>query len=280
MTTDRKVAEILKAKQVTDGAGVKINRIFGYYEVPKFDPFLMLDHFKSDNPNDFMAGFPWHPHRGIETVTYMLRGEVEHEDSLGNKGVIKKGDIQWMTAGSGIIHQEMPINRNEGIEGFQLWVNLPAKSKMRKPRYQDIQSKQIPELKLNEGVEVRILCGELNQVHGAVQEIEVNPFYFDVRMQKNSVFEIDTNPTHTIFAYIYKGEVIFSEDKKAVYLNVVRLTAGNKLSIHTLETDAGMVLIGGMPQNEPVAWQGPIVMNTQDELYTAFVEYRNGTFLK
>jgi len=280
MATYRKVNEIIASKQVMEGAGVKLNRVFGYYEVPLFDPFLLLDHFKSKNPDDFMSGFPWHPHRGIETVTYMIAGQVQHGDSLGNKGVIESGDVQWMTAGSGIIHEEMPINDNTGIEGFQLWVNLSAENKMISPRYQEIKKEEIPELKLSGGIKVKVICGEIDGTAGPVKGIAAQPNFLDVQIPVGGTFEYPVEKQHNISAYIFEGIAYLEDDVDVEEFNAVIFGEGDMVRIRAKDKAVRLLLIAGLPLNEKIAWNGPIVMNTEGELKTAFNEFRNGTFIK
>ncbi len=280
MATYRKVNEIIASKQVMEGAGVKLNRVFGYYEVPLFDPFLLLDHFKSKNPDDFMSGFPWHPHRGIETVTYMIAGQVQHGDSLGNKGVIESGDVQWMTAGSGIIHEEMPINDNTGIEGFQLWVNLSAENKMISPRYQEIKKEEIPELKLTGGIKVKVICGEIDGIAGPVKGIAAQPGFLDVQIPAGGTFEYPVEKQQNVSAYIFEGIAYLEDDVDVEEFNVVVFGEGDIVKIRAKEKAIRLLLIAGLPLNEKIAWNGPIVMNTEGELKTAFNEFRNGTFIK
>ena len=282
MSKTRSIFRVLQSHTTSDGAGVKLQRVFGFYETGLLDPFLLLDFFGSDNPDDYMAGFPWHPHRGIETVTYMLEGSVEHGDSMGNSGLISSGGIQWMTAGSGIIHQEMPKMYNGHMHGFQLWVNLPAKQKMMKPRYQDIKASEVPILRLENGVAVKVLAGELNGIKGPVREIITNPFYLDIAIPGNSSFQLDVQPEYTVFAFVFEGEGYFDEiyNKPVKRGQLVKLTNGDFVHIQTKEHDTRFILVSGKPLNEPVAWRGPIVMNTDEELDIAFREYRNGTFIK
>jgi quercetin 2,3-dioxygenase len=265
-----------------EGAGVHLKRVFGFSETPLFDPFLLLDHFGSSNPQDYMAGFPWHPHRGIETVTYMLSGSVEHGDSLGNQGVINSGDIQWMTAGNGIIHQEMP-QRNDGpLSGFQLWVNLPAAQKMMNPRYRDIQSHQVPVVQVNENVQVKIVSGEINGIKGPVQDLIVDVEYLDVTMAANGSFEHSVKTGYKVFAYIYQGRGYFDThtSKPIETEHVLILEQGDLVAVRTEKDPLRFLLISGKPLDEPIAWYGPIVMNTDEELELAFREYRDGTFIK
>lgn len=266
-----------------EGAGVQLKRAFAQKETSILDPFLLLDDFHSDNPDDYIAGFPWHPHRGIETVTYMLEGKVNHQDSIGNSGVIKGGDIQWMTAGSGIIHSEMPAQIEGLLWGFQLWVNLPASNKMMPPRYQDITADNVPEITNEKGVKIRILAGEMNGHKGPVQDIITNPEYLDVTIPPNTKLEHKIQKDYTAFAYCFGGEGYFEPSKEQlipaesliIYKNgdLVQIKASDDVQVRFL-------LVSGKPVKEPIAWYGPIVMNTQDEIQTAFEEYRNETFLK
>ncbi len=282
MSKQRKIKKILKSRSTLEGAGVRLQRVFGFNEVPMFDPFLLLDHFGSDNPDDYLAGFPWHPHRGIETITYMLEGEVEHEDSLGNKGVIKSGDVQWMTAGSGIIHQEMP-HRSEGLmQGFQLWANLPAKDKMMHPRYRDVKKVEIPEFAVNENVTVKIIAGEIKGIKGPVQDIVTDPEYIDVTIRSNGMFKHSITYGHTVFAYIFKGAGFFDHKQKEMTNqgSIVLYDDGDFIEIRTEDKPVRFLLVSGKPIGEPVAWYGPIVMNTEEELRIAFQEFRNKTFIK
>jgi hypothetical protein len=229
-----------------------------------------------------MAGFPWHPHRGIETVTYMLDGRVEHGDSMGNSGVVGKGDIQWMTAGSGIIHQEMPKSDEGGMHGFQLWVNLPSEHKMTVPRYQDIPAEKIQEVKLESEVRVKVIAGEFNGVKGPVKDIIAEPTYFDIMMPKNAEFILPVSRDHTVFAYIFEGEAGFTGIQEDLLSAGTGVLFGEGPKIRVLSGNAGarFILIAGKPIREPIAWSGPIVMNTQEELSVAFREYREGKFIK
>ncbi len=273
-----------------EGAGVHLKRGFGFNEVPLFDPFLLFDDFRSDNPDHYLKGFPWHPHRGIETITYVLDGDVKHGDSLGNKGTISSGDIQWMTAGSGIIHQEMPKGDSKGkMNGFQLWANLPAKDKMISPRYRDLKSGQIPLITLDNGVIIRVIAGVVNGTKGPVQDIIIDPEYLDITLPPNYDFRHSTKHGHTVFAYIIDGQGNFKDDKRNSELenanfigneSIVLFDDGDEINIATAEHNARFLLISGKPIGEPVAWQGPIVMNTNEELRIAFKEYELGTFIK
>jgi quercetin 2,3-dioxygenase len=282
MSDTRKISRIIQGTKTSDGAGVSLLRVFGFYETGLFDPFLLLDFFGSENPNDYIAGFPWHPHRGIETVTYMLEGSVEHSDSMGNSGVIHSGDIQWMTAGSGIIHQEMPKADKGYMHGFQLWVNLPAAHKMMNPRYQEIKAEEIPVIKERNGVIVKVIAGEINGIKGPVKDIIADPAYFDISVPENATYSMKVNRDYTVFAFVFEGEGFFDEspDNPIKKNQLVKLTDGDQVKITTNDHKTRFILVSGKPLNEPVAWRGPIVMNTDEELDVAFREYRNGTFIK
>ncbi len=278
----RKIKDIYQAKPTIEGAGVRLKRIFGHAEVPTFDPFLLLDDFHSNNPKDYLAGFPWHPHRGIETVTYMIHGIVEHGDSLGNKGTIQSGDVQWMTAGSGIIHQEMPKGQNGRMGGLQLWVNLPASHKMMDPRYRDIKSENIPIHRTENGVKVKVISGRYKGLTGPAQDIICDPEYLDISIPSNETFEHSLPQEHTLFAYVLEGAGIFAPNSKNTIPkeNLVLFENGKKVIINADSDGLRFLLISGKPIGEPVAWYGPIVMNTEEELALAFDEYRSGTFIK
>ncbi|MFX1237008.1 MAG: pirin family protein [Promethearchaeota archaeon] len=283
MSIIRKIKLTLKSRQTLEGAGVRLRRAFGFNENPSlFDPFLLLDHFGSDNPSDYILGFPWHPHRGIETITYMIKGKIAHEDSLGNRGVIESGDVQWMTAGSGIIHQEMPQISKDDLYGFQLWANLPSSEKMMPPRYRDINENQIPEIILDNGVKVKIICGIYNDVKGPVKNIVTRPEYLDIFIPPNSDFKHNIPLEYNVFAYVYDGKGYFDEeeDKLKEKYDLILYQDGNRVKIKTLNSYVRFILVSGKPLNEPVAWRGPIVMNTNEELITAFREFREGTFIK
>jgi hypothetical protein len=283
MSKIREVRETLKSRSTMEGAGVRLKRAFGYAD-PSLDPFLLLDDFHSDDPNDYMAGFPWHPHRGIETITYMLHGRIEHGDSMKNKGIIGAGDVQWMTAGNGIIHQEMPKKdeNDPHLAGFQLWANLPASHKMMDPRYRDITKDQIPEVVVNENAKVKIICGEVNGVKGPVQDIITDPEYLDVSIKPNSKFKHSIVNSHNVFAYVIEGEAIFDpyDDEIVGAEHLVIFREGDEVLIQTKDKSVRFLLISGKPIGEPVAWRGPIVMNTEEELRIAFNEYNKGTFIK
>ena len=296
----RNIKKIFKSKPTIEGAGVHLKRAFGYSQVPSLDPFLLLDDFHSNEPKDYIQGFPWHPHRGIETITYVLYGKVEHGDSMGNKGTISSGDVQWMTAGSGIIHQEMPKGQKDGLMwGFQLWANLPASQKMMDPRYRDVKSKQIPEVTLDHGVKIKIICGEVTGVRGPVEGIVIDPEYLDITVPSKFNFTHPVKRGHTVFAYVIEGKGYFDprrdsyayemggtnyfDFKRECFMGsetLILFDEGDEVVISTEEKPVRFLLISGKPIKEPVAWYGPIVMNTQEELRVAFEEYQNGTFIK
>lgn len=277
----RTIALKLQRQPTIEGAGVHLHRVFGFAEVPRFDPFLMLDDFRSDTPEHYRRGFPWHPHRGIETITYVTRGKVEHGDSLGNRGVIASGDVQWMTAGSGIIHQEMPKGDPDGrMHGFQLWANLPAAQKMMAPRYRGIRAEEIPEVALEDGVTVRVIAGSIGGARGPVDDIVIDPEYFDCLVPAGRTFVHRTQPGYTAFIYVIDGSGI-TVGEPLENGTLVLFDEGNHLSV-SAATDRPLrfLLLTGKPLREPVAWRGPIVMNTTDELELAFREYQAGTFIK
>jgi len=278
----RRIEKVWKSKPTIEGAGVRLKRAFGFDEVPQLDPFLLLDDFRSNNPTDYLRGFPWHPHRGIETITYILAGDAEHGDSLGNRGVISSGDVQWMTAGSGIIHQEMPKGDPEGrMWGFQLWANLPASAKMMDPRYQEIKRSDIPEVTTAGGATVRVICGQVDGVRGPVREIVTDPEYLDVSLPPGATFTHSVKAGHTVFAYVFEGEGYFDPGRDpATRETVVLYGPGDTVEVSTEEQPVRFLLVAGRPLKEPVAWHGPIVMNTQEELRVALREYEQGTFVK
>jgi redox-sensitive bicupin YhaK (pirin superfamily) len=300
MSQIRKIKRLLKSRPTLEGAGVHLKRAFGFNHVPSLDPFLLLDDFHSNNPEHYLKGFPWHPHRGIETITYVIEGVVEHGDSMGNKGAINSGDVQWMTAGSGVIHQEMPKGRKDGLMwGTQLWANLPASHKMMDPRYRGIESKQIPEVKLDHGVKANIICGEVNGIKGPVQDVVVDPQYMDITVPEKTNFQYSVKKGHTVFAYVIDGKGYFDEERNPYvhdaegsnYFDLKRdcllgpetlilYGGGDQVVISTVEYPVRFLFVSGRPIQEPVAWYGPIVMNTQEELRIAFEEYENGTFIK
>jgi quercetin 2,3-dioxygenase len=280
----RPVAKVWKSQPTLEGAGVHLRRAFGFQEVPNLDPFLLLDSFHSENPDDYRAGFPWHPHRGIETITYMLDGEVEHGDSMGNRGLIAPGDVQWMTAGSGIIHQEMPKGDRKGqMWGFQLWSNLPRSQKMMDPRYREVKQAEIPSVKTPDGATVRVVAGEVAGIRGPVSEIVSDPEFLDVSLPAGKSFTHAVKPGHTAFAYIAEGEGFFDPANPRAAISADTLVlygAGNTVAVTTDRKPVRFLLVAGKPLGEPVAWRGPIVMNTQAELRTAFEEFERGTFVK
>jgi quercetin 2,3-dioxygenase len=281
MKTSRKIARALSARPTIEGAGVRLKRVFGYSEVPLFDPFLMLDYFGSSNPDDYMAGFPWHPHRGIETVTYMLEGAVEHGDSLGNSGVIHTGDIQWMTAGSGIIHQEMPKRTAGAMWGLQLWVNLPKDKKMMDPRYRDIKASEVPSLELDDGATVKVIAGTYRDSAGAAQDLVGDPQYLDIAIPANGRFQHHVEASHTVFAFILSGDGYFGPSREEAGVEqCVLFGPGEVAEMEATTGGLHFILVSGAPFREPVAWRGPIVMNTRQELDTAFGELNAGTFIK
>ena len=288
MTETRTVKRIFSARPTLEGAGVRLKRVFGFGEVPALDPFLLLDDFHSDNPADYLAGFPWHPHRGIETITYILHGRVEHGDSMGNSGVIGPGDVQWMTAGSGIIHQEMPQRDPTAgaagslVWGFQLWANLPASHKMMDPRYQDVKSNQIPRVELEGGASARLISGTVGGAVGPVQGIVTDPEYLDVTVPAGFRLVHATQKGRTVFAYVMEGSGKFGDDGAAEIgrENAVLLSDGDQVVVTAGGVAVRFLLVSGRPLGEPVAWRGPIVMNTEEELRRAFREYQEGTFVK
>ncbi|MGY5853764.1 MAG: pirin family protein [Candidatus Thorarchaeota archaeon] len=282
MTRIRNVKSVWRSTPTSEGAGVRLKRVFGNRTLSELDPFLLLDDFHSDNPNDYIAGFPWHPHRGIETITYLLEGDVKHGDSLGNGGVIGKGDVQWMTAGSGIVHEEMPHQKDGLLWGFQLWANLPASHKMMHPWYRDIKAQDIPTIVTDNGIKVKIISGQVGETKGPVEDVITEPEYLDVTIPANTEFSHEVKAGHTVFAYIIKGSGTFNgSDRESVAVDhLVLFDDGTEVVIESSGEGVRFLLISGKPIGEPVAWYGPIVMNTQEELRIAFEEYRNGTFLK
>jgi redox-sensitive bicupin YhaK (pirin superfamily) len=281
----RKVIKITKGRQTVDGAGVKLVRVFGKNETEDYDPFLMLDAFDSENPEDYIKGFPWHPHRGIETITYLIHGNIEHGDSLGNSGTILDGECQWMTAGSGIIHQEMP-KPSKRMLGAQLWLNLPAKDKMTDPAYGEIKAESVPIIDDN-GVKVRVLSGEHLGKKGAFEGKYVKATYLDVELPPNREWSYLTEPDNTLFIYIFSGKAIFDPEKSTDSprdlideKQAVLFGRGEKFWVKAAGEDLRFILLSANPLKEPVAWGGPIVMNTKDELSLAFDELKNNTFIK
>jgi len=283
-TLPRKIERIIEPEAVMEGAGVRLKRSIATRRLNYLDPFLLLDDFSSNNPQDYEAGFPLHPHRGIETVTYMLSGEVRHKDTLGNSGSIGAGDVQWMTAGRGIMHEEMPQVRPEGLAGFQLWVNLPAKLKMIPPRYQDIRSDKIPEIKKDDGTRIRVITGTVGEVRGPVTGIAADPIYLDVFVPAHASFRQSIERGHTAFAYVFEGEANFGGDDqqagtKVSHPKLIVLGDGDDLQVTTGETPVRFLLVSGKPLHEPIARYGPFVMNTREEIEQTLYELRMGTFV-
>ncbi len=280
MENMRVPAKIVSGRRTTDGAGVSLVRVFGYHDVKDFDPFLMLDAFDSKDPADYVKGFPWHPHRGIETITYLISGEMEHGDSLGNRGTIHDGDCQWMTAGSGIIHQEMP-KPSERLLGAQLWLNLPAKDKLCPPKYNDLVSAGIPRV-TDENGEVRVLSGTYGGVQGPMKADYVQPRYLDVSVRGGGRWTVETPPEATVFVYIVEGEGAFGPGNGTTVTekNAVLFSLGNGFSVQAAGRGIRFLYLEGMPLGEPVAWGGPIVMNTKEELDRAFRDLDSGTFIR
>ncbi|MBL8204564.1 MAG: pirin family protein [Blastocatellia bacterium] len=279
MSELRRVSRLYTPQPTSDGAGVKINRIIATRELDYLDPFLLLDHFGSDNPNDYIAGFPMHPHRGIETVTYMLKGSVTHRDSMGNVGTIHTGDIQWMTAGGGIMHEEMPHASADGMAGFQLWVNLPAKLKMTKPRYQEVAANNIPVVE-KDGAKILVIAGEVEGVKGAVSEIYAEPSYLDVTLEAQKTFTHAIPRGHTVFAYLFAGNATFDDSGNAIASPMLAVFEdGDAVQIKAGDETARFILVSGKPLHESVARYGPFVMNTRAEIERAILDLRHGTFV-
>jgi redox-sensitive bicupin YhaK (pirin superfamily) len=299
--TSRLIKKTWHSEATIEGAGVHLKRVFGFRELPLLDPFLLLDDFRSENPADYKAGFPWHPHRGMETITYVLEGDVEHGDSMGNKGNISAGDVQWMTAGSGIIHQEMPLGNYKGeMLGFQLWANLPAESKMMDPRYREIKQAQIPLVTTKDGAKIKVICGAVDGNVGPAKDIMTSPEYLDIELAAGKSFTHLVKDQHTVLAYVIDGEAYFDPARKPFahddttnsYFDFSPACAckngtlvlyerdGDHITVNTDKKSVRFLLISGKPLNEPIAWYGPIVMNTRDELELAFKEFQNGNFIK
>jgi quercetin 2,3-dioxygenase len=296
----RPVKGVSASVPTLEGAGVRLRRAFGFGATQDFDPFLLFDDFRGDQPDDFRAGFPWHPHRGIETITYVLAGSVEHRDSLGNQGSLTAGDVQWMTAGSGIIHQEMPQEGVDGrMHGFQLWANLPASLKMTAPRYQDIHAAAIPSVTEDDGTTVRVVCGSFWGVRGPVEGIAADPRYLDVAVPPLKRRSLPVETTSHAFAYVFEGSGSFRNGSEPQSVPIERVgipgpglawpvenrslvlfDRGDEVVVEAGEQGIRFLLVSGRPLREPVAWRGPIVMNTDEDLRQAFAEYRAGTFLK
>jgi len=279
MSAAREVTTVVTRQPTMEGAGVRLHRVFGFGATPKLDPFLLLDDFGSDNPDDYLAGFPWHPHRGIETVTYMLAGEVEHGDSLGNRGVIRSGDVQWMTAGSGIVHQEMPLRFEGRMRGFQLWVNLPARLKMQAPAYQEHPQDVMPVEIRAGGVRVKVIAGTTTQgVRGPVATEATDARYFDVALPAGTSFEEPLPSGLAGFAVVYEGAVRFADGRGVDAVGLAELGAGDTVRFAAGDAPARALFIAGKPLREPVFWHGPFVMNTRDEILQAIADYQDGKF--
>ncbi len=299
----RPIRAITEARPTIEGAGVRLRRAFGFGNTGDFDPFLLLDDFRNESPEDYLAGFPWHPHRGIETITYVLAGTVHHGDSLGNQGTLGAGDVQWMTAGSGILHQEMPRGDARGrMHGFQLWANLPSSQKMTAPRYQDVKAADIPEVTDDDGTRVRVICGEFWGRRGPVDGIAADPRYLDVWVPPGRRAVLPVATDNRAFAYVFEGSGSFRDASAPRAVRTDRVgpvAAGNQAGLEEagdrslvlfdrgdeVVVQAGaegirFLLVSGRPIEEPVAWYGPIVMNTEDELRRAYQELRDGTFIK
>ena len=281
----RKVARIIEPRSVTEGAGVRLIRSIATSELDHVDPFLLFDHFGSKDPADYIKGFPMHPHRGIETVTYMISGHVNHKDSIGNSGSITDGDVQWMTSGRGIMHEEMPQRHKNEMVGFKLWVNLPARLKMTGPRYQNITSDQIPEIQHEEGVKIRVIAGEVDGVHGPVKEIVADPTYLDITIPPGGTFSQPIESGHAAFAYIFEGAGLFEAEtsETEIPLTSPRLIVfddGDRVSVRASDPGMRFLLVSGKPLNEPIARYGPFVMNTPEEIEQTLEDLQNGTFIQ
>jgi hypothetical protein len=283
MTETREIDFTLQGKETRNGAGVRLTRIFSNRQAERMDPFLLLDFFGSDKPEDYIAGFPMHPHRGIETITYMLHGKVAHQDSLGNAGVIGPGDVQWMTAGSGIVHQEMPEQPEDSdglMNGFQLWANLPPEHKMTDPKYRDVAADDIPVVK-TEGVTAKVVAGKFADVEGPVGDVVIQPEYLDIELEKGASIDHKIPSGHTVFVYVFDGRVTFGETEKREIGSGTLVVFRDGDSVRAQSQEGGRFLLAsGKPIGAPIAWAGPIVMNTKEELDLAFKEFRAGTFVK
>jgi len=296
----RPIKRIIESKPTMEGAGVQLRRAFGFGETEAYDPFLLLDDFRNDRPSDYLAGFPWHPHRGIETITYVLAGTVDHGDSLGNRGTLGAGDVQWMTAGRGILHQEMPNGDPQGrMHGFQLWANLPSSLKMTAPRYQDIPGSEIPEIVDDDGTVVRVICGEFWGRHGPVEGIAADPRYLDVFVPAGQRKRFKVETERHAFAYVFQGSGTFRDASEPFGVlterggpdeeflvreqtgnrSLVLFDSGDEVSVQAGDEGIRFLLVSGKPIREPVAWHGPIVMNTNAELRQAIADLNNGTFI-
>jgi len=279
----REVINVVEPQTVMEGAGVRLKRSIATATLDNLDPFLLFDHFGSRDPADYIKGFPMHPHRGIETVTYMLKGVVNHKDSIGNSGSISSGDVQWMTAGGGIMHEEMPQPGPDEMIGFQLWVNLPARLKMCNPRYQEISADQIPRIKRADGVKIIVIAGQVDDVRGPVAEIEADPIYLDITVPQHGVFKHPVERGHTAFAYVFEGRGRFGNDGQETTIDHPRLAEfgdGDHVVARATDQHVRFLLVSGKPLNEPIARYGPFAMNTKEEIQQALEDLRNGTFVK
>jgi len=273
----REVARKVRGQPTSDGAGVRLTRVIGTGSLDSFDPFLLLDEFRSDDPNDYLAGFPNHPHRGFETVTYMLAGRMRHGDNQGNEGLLGPGSVQWMTAGRGIVHSEFPEQQEGLMWGFQLWVNLPRTDKMTAPRYQDIQGDKIPEVELGPGARARVLVGTVNGVAGPVTDVATEPVYFDLHLDAGASYVAELPEGHNVFAYVYAGDAKIGAAGTSIARGELALTSpGTKLPVVAGAEGARLIVVGGRPLKEPVARYGPFVMNTEQEIRQAFADYQAG----
>ncbi len=281
MSQTKIINSVLTTRQTLEGAGVRLHRGFANAEVPRFDPFLLFDDFSSPNPMDYLQGFPMHPHRGIETVTYILSGDVRHRDSIGNAGVIGRGDVQWMTSGSGIIHEEMPEGTS-GIQGFQLWVNLPQKDKMMRPRYQEVKNQNIPEVSIGAAAKARVIAGTVKDAIGPVQDIMASPLYIDITLAPNEPLDFPVMSGYTTFLYIFQGSVGLSTGHSDYGQGSIVLfeRQGDLVSLRSGGAGARFLLVSGKPLGESIAWYGPIVMNTDEEIDEAYRELQTGEFVK
>jgi len=277
-TQQRRVKQIVRGHATSDGAGVRLTRVIGSTELPDLDPFLMLDEFGSDKPGDYLAGFPEHPHRGFETVTYMLAGRMRHHDNQGNTGLLGPGSVQWMTAGRGILHSEMPEQEHGLMQGFQLWVNLPARDKMCAPRYQDIPADAVPLITPAPGVQVRVLAGALGDIEGPVRAVATAPVYLDITLQPSTQFSVPLPREHAAFAYVFEGETAIGDATAVQRGQLAVLDSGDSVTLTAGKSGARMILVAGQPLREPVAKYGPFVMNTQREIVQAVEDFRAGKF--
>ncbi len=274
----RPVARRVRGMPTSDGAGVRLTRVIGTNQLPDLDPFLMLDEFGSDKPGDYIAGFPSHPHRGFETVTYMLDGRMRHKDNHGNEGLLTPGSVQWMTAGRGIVHSEMPEQQEGLMRGFQLWVNLPAKDKMTAPKYQEFAAGKIPEARPSEGVRVKVIAGRVGDVEGPVKQPATDPTYLDIQLDAGTAFEHALPAGHSAFAYVYEGAAYLPDEDVVPKGDMLVFGAGDAVRVTAGRAPTRLILVAGKPLNEPVARYGPFVMNTKEQIMQAFTDYQQGRF--